>query len=81
LQSLFENLKIHWNSTSQKGSSLESVEVHSLTLSHTNENMKCDSRASLLARTFASPYVGHEPQARVMTILILWMDKIFCPCE
>jgi hypothetical protein len=29
--------------------------------------MKCDSRASLLARTFASPCLGHKPKARVVT--------------
>jgi hypothetical protein len=29
--------------------------------------MKCDSRASLLARTFASPSFGHEPKAKVAT--------------
>jgi hypothetical protein len=29
--------------------------------------MKCDSRASLLASTFASPYLGHKPKARVAT--------------
>jgi len=29
------------------------------------ESMRCDSRASLLARTFASPCFGREPKARV----------------
>jgi hypothetical protein len=29
--------------------------------------MKCDSRASLLAHTFASLCLGCEPKARVMT--------------
>jgi hypothetical protein len=29
--------------------------------------MKCDSQASLLARTFASLYLNHEPKARVAT--------------
>jgi hypothetical protein len=29
--------------------------------------MKCDSRASLLARTFASPCFGHEPKVKVAT--------------
>jgi len=41
------------------------VEVHSFTLSHTPGSMKCDSWASLLARTFASLCLGHEPKARV----------------
>jgi hypothetical protein len=31
--------------------------------------MKCDSRASFLARTFASPYLGRKPKARVTTKL------------
>jgi hypothetical protein len=34
---------------------------------HTLESMKCDYRASLLARTFARPCFGHEPKARVAT--------------
>jgi len=29
--------------------------------------MKCDSRASLSIRTFASPSLGREPEARVTT--------------
>jgi hypothetical protein len=40
--------------------------VHSLTLSYTLRNMKCDSWTSLLVRTFESPYFGHEPKARVV---------------
>jgi len=40
---------------------------HSLTLSYTPGNMKCDSRASLLAHTFASPSFGREPKAKVVT--------------
>jgi len=43
------------------------VEVHSLTLSYTPGSMRCDSRASLLAHTFASPYFHREPKARVAT--------------
>jgi hypothetical protein len=35
--------------------------------SYTPESMKCDFRASHLARTFASPCFGYEPKARVMT--------------
>jgi hypothetical protein len=44
--------------TPKVGTHFGSVEVHSLTLSHTPGSMKCDSRASLLACTFASPYFG-----------------------
>jgi len=29
--------------------------------------MKCDSHASLLARTLANPCLGREPKARVVT--------------
>jgi len=43
------------------------VEVHSLTLSYTLGNMKCDSWVSLLARTFASPCLGQIPKTRVAT--------------
>jgi len=67
IQLLSENLKVHRGSNSQSGSSFGSVEVHSLTLSHTPKNMECDSWASLLACTFASPCLGHEPKARVAT--------------
>jgi len=31
--------------------------------------MRCDSRASLLARNLASPYLGCEPKARVATLM------------
>jgi hypothetical protein len=44
------------------------VGVHSFTLSYTLGNMKCDSQASFLDCTFASPYFGHEPKARVVTM-------------
>jgi hypothetical protein len=30
--------------------------------------MKCDSHASILARTFASPCLGHEPKPKVVII-------------
>jgi len=43
------------------------VKVHSLTLSYTFESIRCDSRASFLVRTFTSPYLDHEPKARVVT--------------
>jgi hypothetical protein len=61
----------------QSGSSLGSMEVHSLTLSHTPRSMKCDFRASLLARTFASPYLGREPKAKVVTCN-LWNKERVC---
>ncbi len=32
-------------------------------------SMKCDSRASHLARTFASPCFGRKPKARVATLI------------
>jgi len=64
------SLKI-WDFNSQNGSSLGSVKVHSLTLSYTPKNMRCDSRASLLAHTFASPYLGCEPKVRVATITLI----------
>jgi len=38
--------------------------------SHTLESMKCDSRASLLACTFANPCLRCEPKAKVMTIVL-----------
>jgi hypothetical protein len=45
LQSLSEDSGVHWDSNSQSGSSLRSVRIHSLTVSCTSENMKCDSWA------------------------------------
>jgi len=50
------------------GSPLGSVWVHSLTLSYTLGNMKCDSQTSFLACTFASPCFGYKPKPRVVTI-------------
>ncbi len=64
-----ENLRVHWDSNSQNESPLGSVQVHSLTLSYTPESMKCDSQASLLVRTFASPCLGCKPKVRVTTFL------------
>jgi hypothetical protein len=60
------SLKIR-GSNSQNGNPLGSVWVHSLTLSYTPGSMKCDSWASHLAHTFASPCLGHEPKVRVAT--------------
>jgi hypothetical protein len=53
--------------TPKNGSSLGSVRVHSLTFSYIFGNMRCDSWASFLAHTLASPCFGHEPKARVVT--------------
>jgi len=36
---------------------------------HTLGSVKCDSQASFLACTFASPCLGHEPKARVATLI------------
>ncbi len=40
---------------------------HTLPYSQPPESMKCDSRASFLARTYASPCFGREPKVRVTT--------------
>ncbi len=44
--------------------------------SYTFESMRCDSHASLLAHTFASPCLGRKPKARIATILIDEYDII-----
>jgi len=67
LKLLSENSKVPRKSNSQSGSSLGSVKVHSFTLSYTPGSMKCDSWASHLAHTFASPCFGCEPKVRVTT--------------
>jgi hypothetical protein len=46
------------------------VRVHPFTLSYTPMNMRCDSWASLLTCTLASPCFGHEPKARVATRML-----------
>jgi hypothetical protein len=38
-----------------------------LTFSYTPKSMKCDSRASFLACTFASPCFGRKPKVKVVT--------------
>jgi hypothetical protein len=43
---------------------------HTFEYSQPPRSMKCDSLASLLARTFVSPCLGHEPKARVPTLSI-----------
>jgi len=58
---LFEHSAVRRDSNSQGGSSLGSVKVHSLTLLFT-------LRLPFLARNLASPCLGHEPKARVMTL-------------
>jgi hypothetical protein len=65
--------------TLKVGAHLGVVWVHSLTPFYTPGSMKCDSQASLLARTFASPYLGHAPKARVATWYMMekqiWIEK------
>jgi hypothetical protein len=39
--------------------------------------MKCDSQASLLARTFASPSLGHKPKVKVTTKVKMVDDLAF----
>jgi len=46
-------------------------------LSYTPENIRCDSRASLLVHTFASPCLVHERKAKFATlgsILNYWIQ-------
>jgi len=52
-------------------SSLGGVGVHSLSLPYTPTSMKYDFCASLLARTFANPCLGHELKAKVTTSLVI----------
>jgi hypothetical protein len=77
LKFLFEDSRVHWDSNSQSESSFGTVEVHFLTLSYIFGSMKCNSRASLLACTFASTYLGCEPKVRATTIITIlhqyWM--------
>ncbi len=73
---LYEDLGVHKDSNSQSGNSLENVKVHSLTFFCTPRGMKCDSCASLLARTFANPYLGREPKAKVATIYVTHLKNI-----
>jgi hypothetical protein len=64
LQSLSKVSGVHWDFNSQHNeSSFGSVSVRSHTLPH--------SRAFLLARSLANPYLGHEPKAKVVTIMAL----------
>jgi len=38
--------------------------------------MKCDSRVSLLARTFTSLYLGREPKVRVTTLKFIIITNV-----
>jgi hypothetical protein len=58
--------------TPKVGAHLEVWGVHSFTLFHTPGSMKCDSKPSHLAYTFASPCLGHKPKVRVATIMVLY---------
>jgi len=64
-----------WESNSQSESSLGSVGVQSLALSHTVENMKCDSQASLLAHTFTRPCLDRKPKVKVTTLVTLVKNR------
>ncbi len=72
-----KNLGIHWDSNSQNKSSLGSVRVHFLTLFCIPKNIRCDSRASFLARNLASPCLGREPKARVATLCVLFWFVVY----
>jgi hypothetical protein len=50
--------------------------IHSLTLFHTPRNMRCDSRASLLAYTLTSPCLGREPKSRVAIVFVFGYDIV-----
>jgi hypothetical protein len=80
MQLFFENSRIHRDSNSQSESSFGSVRVYSLTLSYTPRIMRCDSWASLLARTFASLCLGREPKVRVATLKLFSTTIYTCIC-
>ncbi len=77
LKLFFENSRVYRNSNSQNGNSFGSAEVHSFTFSYTPESIRCDFQAFFLARTFASPCIGHEFKAKVATIKFLITISIF----
>jgi len=64
MQSLSEHSEVHRDSNSQGGSSLESVKVHSLTLAFT-------PKLPFSACNLATPCLGREPKARVVTTFVL----------
>jgi hypothetical protein len=66
--------------TPKEGAHLGVWGVHSFTLSYTLGSMKCNSRASLLARTFASHCLGREPKARVATTTFFDMAHLLDYC-
>jgi hypothetical protein len=65
--------------TPKVGAHLGVVWVHFLTPSYNHGSMKCDSWASLSARTFTSPCLGRAPKARVATWYMMekqiWTEK------
>jgi hypothetical protein len=65
-----------WEFTWECGGSIP----HTIPYSHIPRNMKCDSQASFLARTFASLCLSREPKGRVTTIFrgSIW-ESIFPP--
>jgi len=50
--------------------------VHSLTLSYTPGSMKCDSQASLLARTFVSPYLIRKPLPWLQILTLVMSPRL-----
>jgi hypothetical protein len=58
----------HQDPHSQSGSSFGSVEVHSLTLSHIPGVWNVTPELHSLMHNFASPCLGCEPKARVVTM-------------
>jgi len=70
LKSVSEVSGVHRDSISQSGSCLGSVRAHSLTLSYTPGSLWCDSRASPWPAPLQPLCLGHEPKARVTTIII-----------
>ncbi len=67
LKLLSKVLEVHRDSISQSGSYLESVRVHSLTLSYTPGSMWCDSWAFSWLAPLQPLCLGRKPKARVVT--------------
>jgi hypothetical protein len=80
--SFSHSLKI-WESNSQSGKPLGSVQVPSLTPSYIPRNMKCDSQASLSVHTLASPCFDYELKAKFATSMtfIFWKGRCQRPNE
>ncbi len=51
--------------------------VHSFTFSYIPGSMKCDSQASFLARTLASPCFGCESKATIITHLVVCLFEFW----